>query len=65
MTLVYTHLWTELLRMGVSWDEAMRMPWGVARMLFISRAEAYEASMGGATDSGDRYATASDIAGWV
>ena len=64
MTLVYTHLWTELLKMGVSWDEAMRMTWGMTRMLFESRAEAYELSREGRSDE-VRYANSKDIAAWI
>lgn len=65
VTLVYTHIWTELLRLGVSWAEAARMPWGVCRMLFEARAEAYDAAKA-SKDRGDvRYATQQDIYNWI
>lgn len=41
----------------------MRMPWGVTRMLFESRAEAYEASGEKAEDV--RYATSEDYSNWI
>lgn len=62
--LVYTHLWTELLKMGVSWRDATRMPWGVTRMLFESRAEAYEAYKDYKPED-VRYATKDDVSNWV
>ena len=62
--LAYTHVWTELLNMGVSWAEAARMPWGVCRMLFESRAEAYDAARG-PSDNDIRYATQKDINAWI
>lgn len=65
--LVYTHIWTELLKMGVTWGDAVRMPWGVCRMLFASRAEVWEASKS-ASEKGDedaRYATAEDYSRWI
>ena len=40
------------------------MPWGVCRMLFESRAEAYDAAEG-AKGSDARYATASDVDNWI
>lgn len=64
--LPYTHIWTELLKLGVTWDEALRMPWSVCRMLFESRAEAYEAASnnrGGGNS--DRYATEADYKNWI
>ena len=64
LKLVYTHLWTELLKMGVLWDEALRMSWGTARMLFSARAEAYEVSKD-YKPSDTRYATNDDIANWI
>jgi len=53
--------------MGVSWTEALRMPWGVCRMLFESRAEAWEAAKSASSsDSEDvRYATAEDYSKWI
>jgi len=62
--LAYTHVWTELLNMGVSWAEAARMPWGVCRMLFEARAEAYEASRSGPREE-VRMATQEDINAWI
>lgn len=41
----------------------MRMPWGVCRMLFEARAEAYDAANGGSSDV--RYATPEDIANFI
>ena len=61
---MYTHIWTELLKMGISWDEAMRMPWSITRMLFQSRAEAYEASRGHKEEE-VRYATNDDVDNWI
>ena len=62
--LVYTHIWTELLKLGVTWNEALRMPWSVCRMLFESRAEAYEmAKKSGGEEV--RYATAEDYGNWI
>ena len=43
----------------------MRMPWSVCRMLFESRAEAYEAARGGKTTEDVRYATSDDYSNWV
>lgn len=40
------------------------MPWGVCRMLFESRAEAYEASSG-PSNNDTRYATQKDINAWI
>ena len=40
------------------------MPWSVCRMLFESRAEAYEAARGGPRDD-TRYATKTDIDNWI
>lgn len=51
--------------MGVSWDEALRMPWGMTRMLFESRAEAWEASNGPSSSNGTRYATEDDYSKWI
>ena len=66
IALPYTHIWTELLKLGVAWDEALRMPWSVCRMLFESRAEAYEASRGHKKEEDDvRMATPEDIANWI
>lgn len=65
MQLPYTHIWTELLKLGVSWSDAMRMPWSVCRMLFESRAEAYEASKKGPRTEDVRYATKDDYSNWV
>lgn len=48
--------------MGVSWDEAMRMPWGVCRMMFESRAEAMDAANG---VEHSRVATADDWNNWL
>lgn len=64
ISLVYTHIWTELLALGVTWNEALRMPWSVCRMLFESRAQAYDASHGKKGDD-VRYATQSDIENWI
>lgn len=50
--------------MGISWDEAMRMPWSITRMLFQSRAEAYEASRGYKEEE-VRYATNDDVDNWI
>ena len=61
--LPYTQIWTELLRLGVSWLEAMRMPWSTCRMLFIARAEAYESQHSQREDV--RYATKEDISAWI
>lgn len=66
--LPYTHIWTELIKLGVTWNEAMRMPWSVCRMMFEARAEAYEAAR--SKKSGDapeevRYATQDDIDNWI
>lgn len=47
----------------MSWTEAMRMPWGVTRMLFESRAEAYDAAGEKADDA--RYATPADYSNWI
>lgn len=63
---MYTHIWTELLALGVTWNEALRMPWSVCRMLFESRAEAYEAMHEKPKKSEDvRRATPSDYDNWV
>lgn len=64
IALPYTHIWTELLALGVSWNEALRMPWSVCRMLFESRAEAYEAAKGFKGDD-VRYATKEDYSNWI
>ena len=40
------------------------MPWGVCRMLFESRAEAYDAAKG-PSDNDTRYATQKDINAWI
>ena len=61
---MYTHIWTELLSLGVTWNEALRMPWRVCRMLFESRAEAWE-SMQEKKNSDVRYAGAADYDNWV
>lgn len=63
ITLPYTNIWTELLKLGVTWADATRMPWGVCRMLFEARAEAYDAANGGGDDV--RYATPEDIANFI
>lgn len=65
IALPYTHIWTELLKLGVSWNEALRMPWSVCRMLFESRAEAYEASKSRKEDDDVRYATKQDVSNWI
>lgn len=51
--------------MGVSWEDAMRMPWGVTRMLFMSRAQAHEAAKAGSTGEEVRYATQADYDAWL
>ena len=61
--LVYTHIWTELLKLGVSWAEATRMSWGMCRMMFESRAEAWESTNGKGSDVRD--ATQKDIAAFI
>ena len=63
--LVYTHIWTELLQMGDSWLEAARMPWGVCRMMFEARAEAYEAAREPTAGAEVRMATQKDIDNWI
>lgn len=47
----------------MSWAEALRMPWGVCRMLFMARAEAYDNAHPNPEET--RYATADDIANWI
>ena len=64
MLLPYTHIWTELLKLGVSWADGLRMPWGVCRMMFESRADAYEAAKKGSTEE-VRYATKDDVDSWI
>lgn len=51
--------------MGVSWDEAIHMPWSVTRMMFESRAEAYDAAKSGRGGVETRYATKQDVDNWV
>lgn len=41
------------------------MPWSVCRMLFESRAEAYEASKSRKEDDDVRYATKQDVSNWI
>lgn len=41
------------------------MPWSVCRMLFESRAEAWEQSHGGSRVEDARYATQKDIDNWI
>lgn len=66
MLLPYTHIWTELLNLGVSWADGLRMPWGVCRMLFEARADAFEAAKGRRGPSEDvRYATPQDVSKWI
>lgn len=65
MALPYTHIWTELLRMGISWDEALRMPWGTCRMLFEARAEAWDLSHDRKGGDDVRYATPKDVDNWI
>ncbi len=66
MLLPYTHIWTELLKLGVSWADGLRMPWGVCRMLFEARADAYEsAKRGGDQEEDVRYATPQDVSNWI
>lgn len=43
----------------------MRMPWSVCRMLFESRAEAYEAAKNRPKTEDVRYATKDDYSNWV
>ena len=64
MLLPYTHIWTELLKLGVSWADGLRMPWGVCRMMFEARADAYDAAKHGPSE-GARYATKDDIDSWI
>lgn len=67
MLLPYTHIWTELLKLGVSWSDGLRMPWGVCRMMFEARADAYETAKkhAGRSDDEVRYATKQDIDNWI
>lgn len=51
--------------MGVTWSDAVRMPWGMCRMLFESRAEVWEASRSSDGDKDVRYATADDYSRWI
>lgn len=58
--LPYTFIWTELLKIGVSWVDAMRMPWGVAQMLIYSRVDDTQQNPNGIRD-----ATPEDIRNWI
>ena len=51
--------------MGVSWAEAARMPWGVCRMMFEARAEAWDASHDRKGDDDVRVATLDDVDNWI
>ena len=65
LLLPYTHIWTELLKLGISWGEAIRMPWSVCRMLFEARADAYDAAKNGRNKEEIRYATKEDYDNWI